>query len=107
MILSGQILLAPAGLVFEFERFELILELIDQCPHFLDATGPCPLLSLPAADGCILSPARTYQDIVRTGRRAHIRADLSSSLSFNAAATHVARCLSACGAVGRSDVGTG
>jgi hypothetical protein len=101
------ILLVLASLVFGLERLEFILELIDQRPHFLDAAGSCPLFSTPALWSCVLPAVPSDQGIACQGIGPHIVFELPSSLSVNPAISHVARCLSACRAVGRSDISTG
>jgi hypothetical protein len=100
-------LLVLASLVFVLERLEFILELIDQRPHFLDAAGSCPLFSTPALWSCVLPAVPSDQGIACQGIGPDIVFELPSSLSVNPAISHVARCLSACRAVGRSGISTG
>jgi hypothetical protein len=100
-------LLVLASLVFVLERLEFILELIDQRPHFLDAAGSCPLFSTPALWSCVLPAVPSDQGIACQGIGPDIVFELPSSLSVNPAVFQVARCLSACRAVGRSDISTG
>jgi hypothetical protein len=100
-------LLVVASLVFGLERLEFILELIDQRPHFLDAAGSCPLFSTPALWSCVLPAVPSDQGIACQGIGSDVVFELPFSLSVNPAVPHVARCLSACRAVGRSDICSG
>jgi hypothetical protein len=72
-------LLVLASFVFVLERPELILELIDQRPHVLDAAGPCPLFPIHDFRSCVRAAVHSDPAIDSQGVGADVVFELPSS----------------------------
>ena len=100
-------LLVLGSFVFVLQGPELILELIDQRPHFLDTAGPCPLSPTVDFRSCVPAAVHFRRAIDCQGVGPHVVFELPSSLSVNPAIVHVTPCPSACRAIGRFDICSG